>query len=294
MCISRDEPGAATDQEVSLQCSAPREVGRGRTGFIPRDVPGAPRSRDRYVAPAPARAGTTPLPARRASPGRRSQGPPLPPAPHSTTASAAPRRRCRRRRPLGAGCPGGRGGRSPARLAAVALTTRSNPPAGSVSSAAALTRPCPANRPASATARDRVRLATTSRWGRSSSRGPITPRAAPPAPSRSTDRPSMPTARFRLRSRTRPTPSVLSPHTAAPSNHSVFTAPARAARSERRPESANASSLNGIVTLSPRPPSAWKRSTASRNPPGSTRSASYATGSPVSTANRRWMKGDLL
>ena len=67
-------------------------------------------------------------------------------------------------------------------------------------------------------------------------------------------------------SRTRPAPSVLSPNAAPSSKRSVLTAPAACARALRRVAHANASSLNGSVTFSPRPPSSRNRSTLPLKP----------------------------
>jgi hypothetical protein len=79
--------------------------------------------------------------------------------------------------------------------------------------------------------------------------------------------PASDTPRFDSMSRTRPTPSVLSPKIRpSASMRSVFTAPAAAARGDSVSASACASSLNGTVTLAPRPPSATNARTAASKP----------------------------
>ena len=84
-------------------------------------------------------------------------------------------------------------------------------------------------------------------------------------------------AQFRLRTRsaTSPAPSVLSPKMPSASNASVLTAPACSARGLRRFASANACSLNGTVTLAPRPPAAMNCATLSAKPSFGARIASY-------------------
>ncbi len=97
-----------------------------------------------------------------------------------------------------------------------------------------------------------------------SSSGPSMPRAAPPAPSTRMRRSRRSSPRFSIRSRTSPAPSVLSPYQRpSGSSISVFTAPASCARLECSEASANASTLNGTVTLRPRPPS-WRTPRPSR------------------------------
>ena len=99
-----------------------------------------------------------------------------------------------------------------------------------------------------------VRLARKSAAGCCSSSGRITPRAAPPAPRSRMRRPAMVAPRLCVMSRTRPTPSVLSPWIAPPAKLRVFTAPAASARGVSAVARRKASSLKGTVTLAPRPP----------------------------------------
>ena len=97
-----------------------------------------------------------------------------------------------------------------------------------------------------------------------------------------------------MRSRTRPAPSVLSPYQ-RPSGSciSVFTAPASCARLECSDASANASTLNGTVTLRPRPPLWRKASTVATNPSSGASRRSYDMSAPIECANAAWICGDL-
>jgi len=106
---------------------------------------------------------------------------------------------------------GGKGGSSPARLADVALTMRSNGAASSCAKPTPWTAPRSQNAAARVSARCAVRLAITTTLGASPSSGPRIPRVAPPAPMTSTRRWVMTSPRLSHRSRTRPAPSVLSP-----------------------------------------------------------------------------------
>jgi hypothetical protein len=100
--------------------------------------------------------------------------------------------------------------------------------------------------------------------------------------------------KFSRMSRTSPAPSVLSPMIDSPSNLSVLTAPACVALSLRCVANSNASSLNGTVTLSPRPPDCRKAFTSSAKRPGRPRIVPYSTSSPSARANIVWMRGDWL
>ena len=106
---------------------------------------------------------------------------------------------------------GGTGGRSPARLAEVALMTMSKRPASVAEAAGATAR-----------RRGELRRPAHRRWRGCGWRSPVragaapaaaacTPRAAPPAPSSSTRLPAIGTPALRTMSLTRPAPSVLSP-----------------------------------------------------------------------------------
>ena len=91
-------------------------------------------------------------------------------------------------------------------------------------------------------------------------------------------------------------PSVLSPHTAASSNHRVLAAPARSARAGAPVRERERLFLEGDRDVEAAAAFArGKCSTASRKPPGSTEDRLVRRpASPVSAANRRWMNGDLL
>src|SRR5690606_6825804 len=78
------------------------------------------------------------------------------------------------------------------------------------------------------------------------------------------------------------------------SKRSVLTAPAASARCESASASAWASSLNGTVTLSPRPPLLRNSATAARKPSSGARSAPYCMRWPVWAAKAAWICGDLL
>ncbi len=168
----------------------------------------------------------------------------------------------------GANTPSGSGGKSPCRLAEVALTTMSyGPPTWSKPQPRTTSAPPrAANWDASCSAVATVRLAITSRAGRCSRIGSTTPRAAPPAPSSNIRLPVMATPALLTMSATRPAPSVLSPMMPCSVKCSVLTAPAAWARTVSACASLCASSLNGTVTLAPLPPSAMKACTAAAKP----------------------------
>ena len=78
-------------------------------------------------------------------------------------------------------------------------------------------------------------------------------------------------ARSASRLARKPATSVLSPHSAPSSRHSVLTAPDGAARPRSsRSQAAKAASLCGTVTLAPTRPSRRSRRRKRRNPPGGT------------------------
>ena len=87
--------------------------------------------------------------------------------------------------------------------------------------------------------------------------------------------------RFCSMSRSRPTPSVLSPYRIEPSNLSVLTTCASDARALRSCAKSKASSLNGNVTLTPLPPSARKFSMVARKPSSGASRRWYSRSCPV-------------
>ena len=121
------------------------------------------------------------------------------------------------------------------------------------SRATELTLPVCANNAANASAREKVRLVMVT--AQSSERsGNSTPRDAPPAPINRTRNPGLINESL-SRSLSKPIPSVLSPRRRPSSSRlSVFTAPARDARSVNSSARSKASSLKGTVTLAPLPP----------------------------------------
>jgi hypothetical protein len=93
-----------------------------------------------------------------------------------------------------------------------------------------------------------------------------------------------------VRSRTRPTPSVLSPSHPVPVRISVFTAPARRARSVSDVQIAAARPLCGSVTLAPTPPSAANSASRTSNCSGSASIVVYSSAIPVCLPNAAWMR----
>ncbi len=169
----------------------------------------------------------------------------------------------------GRSVPAGSGGTAACRLAAVALinTSKSWPgeSSGATDSGTSSRAALAAKRSISVCAFAPVRFATTSVAGRAPSSGSSAPPAAPPAPSSSTRLPRRLTPALPSMSRTRPAPSVLSPSQPSASNEIVLTAPARRARSVSREQAANASPLNGTVTLQPCPPPSANARTVATN-----------------------------
>ena len=73
---------------------------------------------------------------------------------------------------------------------------------------------------------------------------------------------------------------------------SVFTAPARRARSLSWLHRATARSLCGSVTLAPRPPTVAKALMALAKSAGLASMATYSIAMPCCFANAAWMRGD--
>lgn len=87
---------------------------------------------------------------------------------------------------------------------------------------------------------------------------------------------------------------MLSAHQPSASKRSTLAASASAARSLRRGAIAQASNLNGTVTLQPRPPASAKARTAAAKPSRGASTRSYTIACPVWRANAAWMNGDWL